>query len=125
MANIQEQIIKELDLKVGDYVKVVSTSPDRHLGWQNSWVHQMNGYVGKSGKITKISHNGVEILFPDGCEKYDYPAHVLVKVEAPIPEVKLNDNYTAKIYKNKVEVGCQEFPISKIREILKLHDEHF
>lgn len=35
-------------------------------------------------------------------------------------EVILNDEYTAEVSKGKVKVGCQEFPIEKIEEILKV-----
>jgi hypothetical protein len=34
-------------------------------------------------------------------------------------EVKLNDSYTAKIYKNKIKVGCQEFPIEIVEKLKK------
>lgn len=33
-------------------------------------------------------------------------------------KVVLNKEHTAEVYKDKVMVGCQEFPISKIEEIL-------
>lgn len=33
-------------------------------------------------------------------------------------EVVLNDKYTAVVYKTRVVVGCQEFPISKLQELV-------
>lgn len=35
-------------------------------------------------------------------------------------ELKLNNSYTAKIYPDKVVVGCQEFSIETIKELAKL-----
>lgn len=34
-------------------------------------------------------------------------------------EVKLNSSYTAKVYKDKIEVGCQTFPVSILKELTK------
>ena len=34
-------------------------------------------------------------------------------------EVKLNDEYTAVVSKDKIVVGCQEFPLSKVEELVK------
>jgi hypothetical protein len=31
-------------------------------------------------------------------------------------EVKLNDSYTAKITKDKIEVGCQTFDVKVLKE---------
>jgi hypothetical protein len=39
--------------------------------------------------------------------------------------VELNGQYTAKIYKDRVEVGCQSFPIEKIKDILREHRKAF
>ena len=37
-------------------------------------------------------------------------------------EVKLNDEYTAKITKTEVSVGCQKFPTSKLVEMYKAYE---
>jgi hypothetical protein len=124
MANIQEILIKELGLKVGDYVKITHIVPSNDLGWKNAWVGEMDKYVGKVGKIVKIGIHGID-LKEDGESyniTYSFPAQVLQKTEAPVPEVKLNSSYTAKIYKTKVVVGCQEFKISVIRDIITKYD---
>ena len=34
-------------------------------------------------------------------------------------KVKLNDEYTAEVTRNEVTVGCQKFPISVIKDIVK------
>lgn len=38
-------------------------------------------------------------------------------------KVKLNETYTAIVSLNGVEVGCQTFPIEKIKDILKAHQQ--
>ena len=45
---------------------------------------------------------------------------VNLKLLPEFKELKLNDNHTAKIFKDRVEVGCQTFPIKVIRELAKL-----
>jgi hypothetical protein len=42
------------------------------------------------------------------------------KIVNDFKELKISDDYTAKIYKDKVEVGCQTIPISTVEEIIKL-----
>lgn len=36
-------------------------------------------------------------------------------------EVKLNGNYTAQVYADKVVVGCQEFSIDVVKKLLDAH----
>jgi len=48
------------------------------------------------------------------------PDYVLV-VDPLYYSFELNSTYTAKVYKEKIEVGCQEFPISILEDLLKLH----
>lgn len=36
--------------------------------------------------------------------------------------VFLNENYTATVNENKVEVGCQSFPIDVIKKIIETHE---
>jgi hypothetical protein len=38
-------------------------------------------------------------------------------------EVKLNSEYTAEIIGNKVKVGCREFELEKIKEIVRLAED--
>ncbi len=33
--------------------------------------------------------------------------------------VKLNNDYNAEVFKNKVKVGCQEIPIDAVKEVIK------
>ena len=38
-------------------------------------------------------------------------------------EVELNDDYTAKVYKNSIEVGCQTFPIGIIAKLRQAQED--
>lgn len=50
------------DLKVGDEVKIVAKIDDYKDGWQNSWYDfGMNPTIGKTGKISLISSNGIHL----------------------------------------------------------------
>lgn len=46
-----------------------------------------------------------------------------ITTEQKYREVILSDSYTAKVYADKVKVGCQTFAINKIREILKASEK--
>jgi hypothetical protein len=53
--------------------------------------------------------------------KYHIP--VSDAVEPPISKtVKLNDTYNAVVTKTEVKVGCQTFPINKIRELIEANE---
>jgi hypothetical protein len=46
-----------------------------------------------------------------------------VIVEPEYKEVDLNGSYTAKVYKDKIEVGCQTFNVSILEELIQAHKE--
>jgi hypothetical protein len=49
---------------------------------------------------------------------------VALLVEKPTHKtVVLNDSYEAVVSKEEVKVGCQTFPIEKVKEILAAHAE--
>ena len=54
-------------------------------------------------------------LHNDHLEHDDYPQVYPVTSK----EVKLNDQYTARVFKDKIEVGCQEFSIENVKELIK------
>jgi hypothetical protein len=45
----------------------------------------------------------------------------LCSVLPPTKTIKLTNDYDAVIHKDYVKVGCQEIPISKVKEILEEH----
>jgi hypothetical protein len=46
-----------------------------------------------------------------------------VVLDEEYEEVELNDTYTAKVYKDKIEVGCQTFPISILDALYDAHEK--
>lgn len=90
-----------------------------HVCQNGSSVFAISGKVDKTGKLYACTECPVasrlltvEIDWPDK-ENTIYP-------ELPKPkfvEVKLNSDYTAKVYKDKIEVGCQTFPISVLETL--------
>lgn len=39
-------------------------------------------------------------------------------------EVELNDEYAAKVYKDKIVVGCQKFPTSVLKNLIEAVEKH-
>ena len=76
-------------------------------------------YVGLSGCLVTSfaqTHHGIKTY------NYDNVGELLRDLYADISaSVKLNADYTAVITKDQVVVGCQTFPISKMKEIMDAH----
>lgn len=54
----------------------------------------------------------------DEVERFIIKSKILVLLIKPIV-IELNSSYRAIVYKNKIEVGCQEFTHEKIEELYK------
>lgn len=63
-------------LCVGDTVKIIAIVEDQ-IGYNNSWVTDMNKYVGSVGKITSISNTGIKV---DGISSWSFPSTSLVLI---------------------------------------------
>jgi hypothetical protein len=125
---IQEQILESLDLKVGDIVKVTHAVPDYHLGWKAIWnAERMDRVVGKEGVVKAVGRvNGVRIDFDDeDVNGFVFPAQVLEFVSrAPeYKEMKISKDYSAKVYADKIVVGCQTISITNFKKLQKLVNE--
>jgi hypothetical protein len=118
---IQEQIIKELGLQVGDTVKITHKVPNVNLGWLGGWVSDMDAAIGKEGIVRNINPNNVTIKV-EGILTYAYPAQVLefVRRGPNYKEMKISKDYTAKVYKDRIEVGDQTITIEDFRKLEKL-----
>lgn len=68
--------------------------------------------------LDDISKNGFSVVVSDVSH-----ANPVLSVELSIEfeKVKLNDSYTAEVFKDKLVVGCQTFPISILDELVKAH----
>lgn len=118
--NIHSQILAELNLKIGDIVKVTHRVPSGNLGWEADWVSQMDIMIGKEFKVKDISKiYGIDL-------GYNFPAQCIEVIKrGPVNvSVKLNSDYTAIIHKNgDVEVGCQTINIGMVKEVLAAYKE--
>lgn len=75
--------IEENDLKVGDYVKIIRKVNDKDGFWNATWIDEMDDYVDKTLKISKIIESKGYITLENNCI---YPYFVLEKVEPPKPK---------------------------------------
>ena len=65
-----------------------------------------------------IDENGFSVVVSN--DGYAYP--VMMAVIGPDSlTVKLNDNYSAKVFKDKLVVGCQTFPSSILYDLVEAH----
>jgi len=90
-----------------------------------SWhVTNERSYTKHSGMVVdEVTEFGVSVyvLDTDGAQ---YPVtceHITEYVKPSYKEVVINKTYTAKVYADKIEVGCQTFPIAILSELLDLH----
>ena len=122
---IQEQIIKELGLQVGDTVKITHKVPNSNLGWTSGWVSDMDAAIGKEGTVGFIDTNGVVIKVEGVRIMYSYPAQVLQFVcRGPkYNEMKISKDYNAKVYADRIEVGCQTITMEDFEKLQKLVEE--
>lgn len=86
MRDIKEEIEKlyvelqeETGFKPGDEVKILRKAEGHESGWGNSWVEEMDKFVGKTGKIASITEHGINVEVESNW--YSYPYFVLEKAE--------------------------------------------
>lgn len=78
---------KACDLKVGDYVKVISKAESFQAGWNDIWKTSMDNLIGRIGKVTFFDKNqgaGIQVSFPNTKFDYCFPYYVLTKVDKSI-----------------------------------------
>lgn len=136
--SIYARIQAESTLEVGDLVAVTHKVPPQDLGWQNSWTSEMDMVLDKPNWHLQIKYidkaEGVRLArvddhgnpMPDFAPlSMSYPVHVLKLVtKAPkFKEVQISNDYTAKVFSNRIEVGCQKISLSKFDELVKLVNE--
>ena len=69
-------------LKVGDVVKITRKAEDGENGWDNSWVEEMDVFVGKNGVVVDSpSDEGVKVFCLEAGDYYSFPEFVLKKID--------------------------------------------
>lgn len=73
--------------------------------------------------VEEVERNGICVYVRDE-RRRQIPVNCEDYLEVAKPEyisLKLNEDYTAKVYKDKLTVGCQTFPISILDDLKALH----
>lgn len=125
MTTIHAQILSELKLEVGDVVEITHKVPSTNLGWYNSWVPDMDNAIGKQGTVQKLAGNEGVIVKIEGVEMemdYYYPAQSIkfISKGPKFKEMKISKDYTAKVYADRIEVGCQTITMENFKKLQKL-----
>jgi hypothetical protein len=109
-------MVELMTLKVGDRVTINRSATTHELGW-NSWVKEMDAFVGNNYEVYSIRDNG---LFLKDADWYCFPIFVLTKTESRVPDVTLNlsKDYDVLIDSNgTVKVSDEIIPFDKLEEI--------
>ena len=111
-------------IEVGDTVRITRKAADFEMGWGEDWAgDEMIALVGKTGVVSKVHDHR-----PNGGFKINdwyFPFFVLELVSKKPRSIKLrlSDDYDAQVFKDKIVVGCQTFPISAVEAILRASKE--
>lgn len=109
---IQDLMVGIMDLKKGDIVKITHETPSFYLGWETTWIGNMNDCIGKEYKVYDI---GVYGIMMEGCG-YTFPIMSVQKVD-DVPVFTVGD-YTAKVLHNgDVQVGCTTVDYETLEKI--------
>lgn len=114
---IYQQLVEQSTLLIGDIVKVTHKVPSYDLGWGNTWVEEMDEYVGGEYRIGRIVDGRVKL----GGIIYSFPIHVLQLVrrkKAPVT-MKLTKDYDAVISEDDIKVGCQTITFEAFDKLVK------
>lgn len=114
---IHQQILDQLNLQPGDIVKITHKVPRENLGWDNSWVGEMDDAIGNEYTVRTTSNTGVyfkEISngFPAQCIEFIRKANKSIIID------NLTEEYSAEVLPaNMIKVGCQTVTREKFKEL--------
>ena len=106
-----------MEFKEGDCVRVMRSAESNEMGWDNSWLEEMDEFIGQTGVIEGIGINGITISF-DGYV-FGFPAFVLERrCRAALVEVVIEDPYGRSVLKLTKEFYSELEPIlDKMKEL--------
>ncbi|WPH68524.1 hypothetical protein [Stenotrophomonas phage BUCTxx99] len=128
---IAHDLVNRNELRVGDEFLTMYEVDGLDLGVNHNW-SRMGG--GEAVTFLGINDQGLLVCQHDDDAEGEYTLLPVEAVdfaeitEAPdvsrSSEVRLNGSYTAVVEKDNevVRVGCQNFPINNIREVIKTYD---
>jgi len=121
--SIHAQLMKESTLKIGDVVKVTHKVPSYNLGWEVCWDSAMNIIVGQEVTVVSNVDNSGFYCKSKSQGSWNFPVQVLEFVRKSKPEfleMKISKDYDAKVYKDRIEVGCQTITMENFKKLQKL-----
>jgi hypothetical protein len=121
--SIHAQLMKESTLKAGDVVKVTHKVPNRNLGWEVSWSTAMDEIVGQEVTVVRNGDGSGFYCKSKSQGSWNFPVQVLEFVREGEPEfleMKISKDYDAKVYEDRIEVGCQTITMENFKKLLKL-----
>jgi hypothetical protein len=83
-----DMILEELDLKIGDTIRIVRKVPSHEFGWGNIWISEMDRYVGDEGVVEVANSKGIKT----NLSRYRFPAQG-VELVSRAPVIKTETVY--------------------------------
>jgi len=125
---IHDQILAELNLKPGDIVKVTHKVPEDNLGWRAGWNDSMDDYIGQETEVVEVNKEGFGVRLKSSHTStlnWNFPAQTIefVRRGPEYKEMQISKDYSAKVYADKIEVGCQTITIEDFKKLQKLVNE--
>ena len=74
---------EKANFKEGEKVEITRAAESKEQGWPNSWIPEMNNYVGKVGVVTTIFEHGIRVKVAE--HEWSYPFFVLKRYSLPEP----------------------------------------
>lgn len=112
---IQEASITEQQIKVGAAMILKESWRRGQFGYTGPGYNGSNLSIGPVYIVQSISRQGIIIKKNGNKISHLVPAYVLVK--API-EINISRDRTAKIYVDRIAVGCCEVPLAMMKKLV-------
>ena len=105
---------------VGQQVKVLRAVPSRAHGWGADWTPGKNAYVGGTFTITSIDPSrGIRLIRDGLADGHYFPFFVLERFQREYINVYGVAGYTARVYPDRIGVGCQSVSAAKLAELVE------
>ena len=111
---LQTLWVDEINLKIGDRVKVVAKAASSQNGWLNSWTTTMSDSVGKAFTVTRIDNFGIQLD-----NRFTYPYFVLEKEPECIKIQANSSSVMIKVSEVGIRIGTTLISFEKFDEITK------
>lgn len=115
-------ILEELDLKVGDTIRIVRKVPDREFGWNNSWAPDMDSYIGKEYVVSGTPDNkGIPVTGPSMAYTFRFPAQGVELVKRKPSDIIVSigaaKNREVTVSKGTIRSAGENITIKQIQDL--------